>query len=328
LKNEISNSEFILKVSVCDLRFAVMILTSIRLVFKYFFQNITRNVWLSFVAVTIMVASQLSLTSMFIMNGIAVSMVNNVSEKVDISLYFPAAFSLERAEEYRREIERFPETKRVTLISPKEALGQFTAKHSDDELIISSLKELDGNPIGPIITIQANTLEDYPAIIDTLDKLSISKAAEELDYKNHETTIESLKSIMSKVRFSGLVLSVFFAFIACLTVINTVRLGIYSHRDEIAIMKLVGATNGFIRAPYLLEGIVYAILSTGVTWGILAAVAHGLSVRLNEFFGSTGFSISSFIATQGPQLILGEAILLALLNVLATSLALRKYMHV
>lgn len=305
-----------------------MLITSIRLVFKYFFQNITRNVWLSVVAITIMVASLLSLTSMFIMSGVAVSMVNNISEKVDISLYFPAELSLERADEYRREIERFPETKRVTLISSKEALDQFIANHNDDELIMSSLKELDGNPIGPIITIQANTLEDYPAIIETLDKLAISKAAQELDYKNHEKTIESLKTIMSKVRFAGLVLSIFFALISCLTVINTVRLGIYSHRDEIGVMKLVGATNGFIRAPYLLEGVAYAIMSIGIAWGILAVTAHSLSEKLASFFGSTGFSVTTFLATQGPQLILGEVILLALLNMFATSLALRRYLHV
>ncbi len=305
-----------------------MIFTSLQLVVKYFFQNVTRNVWLSVVAITIMVASLLSLTSMFIMSGVAVSTVNTISEKVDISLYFPAELSQERAEEYLREIEQFPETKHATLISSKEALDQFIANHSDDELIMSSLKELDGNPIGPIITIQANTLEDYPAIIDTLDKLSISKAAQELDYKNHEQTIESLKVIMGKVRFAGLALSVFFALISCLTVINTVRLGIYSHRDEIGIMKLVGATNGFIRAPYLLEGVAYAVVSIGIAWGILALSAHSLSEKLASFFGSTGFSVTAFLATQGPGLILGEAILLALLNMLAASLALRRYLHV
>lgn len=305
-----------------------MFFTSIRHVFGYFIKNITRNVWLSIVAVTIMVASLLSLTSMFIMSNMAIALVNDVSEKVDISLYFPADITPARIEEYKREIEHFPETKTVSVITSQEALDQFMANHNDDEYILSSLKELDGNPIGPIITIQANTLEDYPSVIESLDKLAISKAAQEVDYKNHEKTIESLKSIMGKVRYAGLFLSIFFALISCLTVMNTVRLGIYSHRDEIGVMKLVGATNGFISAPYLLEGAVYAVLSTGIAWGILASVAHGLSERLNEFFGSSGFSIATFIASQGPQLILGEVILLAILNMLAASFALRRYLHV
>lgn len=305
-----------------------MFLTTARLIIKYFFQNFFRNFWLSVVAITVMVASVLSLTSIFVMSGFAAFMVQDFSQKIDVSLYFPVTLSESQALEFKQEIEKLPETKSVELISSEQALKQFKDAHKDDEFVLSSLAELDGNPLGPILTVRAKTLEDYPALLESIGGLGISRAAQEVDYQDRIGIIDKLKILSARVQYAGIAFTIFFALIAALTVINTIRLGIYSHREEISIMKLVGATNGFIRAPYILEGIFYALLSIVISWVIILAAANGFSRQLDQFLSVGGFSVYGYLSINAPGLILSEFILLSFLNVLASAVALRKYLHV
>jgi len=305
-----------------------MFFLSLTRIIRFSLQNFYRNFWLSLVTITIIVLTLFSLTSLIVLNAAANQAILAIKDKIDISLYFATDTQEEQVQLIKQSIEKYEGVKEVNYISAQEALEKFKKAHQDDELIQDALKELDENPLGPILTIKAKDVSLYPQILNQIKKDGIDKLTEEIDYDDHKLVISKLETISQKVRSFGFIISGFFALIALLVAFNTIRIGIYTHRHEIGIMKLVGASNWFIRMPFLLEGVFYAVLGSIAFWLIFYLLISILQPVFYNFFIDINFNLMSYLSNHFLYIFGFELILIIVLNLISSFIAVGKYLRV
>ena len=179
------------------------------------------------------------------------------------------------------------EVKNVEYISSDKALEIFKAKHSDDQTIIQAINELNANPLEASLNIKANESKQYAAIADYFDTPDLKQLVDSVSYAKNQVAIDRLGAIVQNVARGGFILTIVMAIIAGLVVFNTIRLAIYSGRDEIGIMRAVGASNGLVRGPFVVEGII-----SGVAAAILSVIVSA----------PMAYSVSPYIASFVPEL--------------------------
>lgn len=305
-----------------------MFLLNVTRILKFSVQNFYRNFWLSLVTMTIIVLTLFSLTSLIILNTAANQAILSIKDKVDISVYFPPDAKEEQVQLIKENIEKYDLVKEVGFISADQALNKFKLRHENDELIQEALAELDANPLGPTLTVKANDVTLYPEILVKLRQDKIDELVQEIDYDDHKLVIQKLEDMTGKVKDAGLIVSGIFALISFLIVFNTIRIGIYTHRNEIGIMKLVGASNWFIRMPFLLEGIFYAIIGTIIFWLIFYLLLGILQPVLYKFFIDIDFNLVSYVSSNFFYIFGFELIAVIILNILSSFVAIGKYLRV
>ena len=180
------------------------------------------------------------------------------------------------------------------------------------------------------MTIKANQPLDYENVINELRKPQFTSLieGERKDYEANQSFIKNFRTFTEKIRYGAISISGLFALIVCLLLFNTMRVAIYSHREEVGIMKLVGASNNFIRAPFILNAITYCAIATVATAAItLGALFYGQSA-LNQYFGIDEVNLYGFFVQNGVTIFLAEFTVILLLSIFSTLLAIRKYLRV
>jgi len=277
---------------------------------------------------TIIVLTLFSLTTLILVNAIADYAVNSVKDTVDVSLYFDNTITEESIKSLQTELQKIIEVKDVSYITADEALIKFKETHQNDPDIQAALAELDKNPLGGTLVLTAQRIEQYPVIMEKLKELKADSLAEKIDYNDHQKLIERINSFTAKLRSFVLALSIIFIVVAILTVFNTIRMGIYIHRTEIGVMRLVGASNWFIRLPFILEGLLYAIFGCLVFWGVIALALHFTGDWINSFLSGINFDIRSYLNSNILNILGFEFIVVAVINMISAVFAMRKHLKV
>jgi cell division transport system permease protein len=301
-------------------------LTSIKKIFKFSLESISRNKGLFFTTTLIITITTSLISGAFLLRGVTDSLVSHLQEKVDISVYFNANVDEGSIIEMKDQLVEVPEIQSIEYISREEALDIFREKHKDNPLIIESLEEIGENPLVAHLNIKAAQASQYEQISSFLEKSSFNKIIDKVDYHQNKTIIERIFSISSNVEKTSLILIVVSAFLAVLIAFNTVRLGISSFKKEISIMRLVGASNWFIRGPFAVQGMLSAVLATVFSLLIFFTGCYFLSPKLEILI--TGFNLTQYFrANIGTILLiqLGTAMGLA---VIPSLVAIRKYLHI
>ncbi len=240
-----------------------MVTTFLRIL-KYGFQNFWRNGWLSTATVVVMALALLLFQGLILFDVVTTSAVASIQDKIDIAVYFKRNTAEDDILNIQRSLEQLPEVKTVEYISSERALEKFKETHKDDEIINQAISEVGENPILASLNIKAKDPNDYPMIDTYLKNDTFINHVEKVTYSKNRTAIELLNRIIDTVNKVGLAFTLFIAFTACLVAFNTIRLAIYSNREEIGIMRLVGASNIFTKGPYLVSGILYWIVGAVV----------------------------------------------------------------
>jgi cell division transport system permease protein len=222
------------------------------------------------------------------------------------------------------------EVKELNYISASEALENFKEKNKDNPTILESLEAIGENPLGATITVKAKNLEDYPTILKSLEDEKYKDIIQDKDkdFENNQQVIQTLTRITKKINQVGLILAVVFSLVAILVVFNTIRITIYTHREEIGIMKLVGASNIFVRAPFIFESIFYGILASLICLAILYSLINTISPFLDRFFEGysldvVGYFNSQFWIVAGLQLLFS-----VFLSMVSSAIAIGRYLRV
>lgn len=250
-----------------------MFSTLLRIV-KYGLVDFKRNAWLSTATVAILVLTLIVFSGLYLFNVFTHTIIASVQDKIDISVYFKTSTAEDEVLRIRATLEDLPEVKEVAYVSKDEALNRFKEKHQEDDTIATALSQLDENPLLASLNIKARNPDEYSIIAAYLDNDSISPFVENVTYSQNATVIERLNSILKTARSGGIALTVFMSLIAILITFNTIRLAIYSGRESINIMRLVGGSNFFVRGPYLVEAIVYGIVATLISTLIMAPIIY------------------------------------------------------
>ncbi|MBU1039231.1 ABC transporter permease [Patescibacteria group bacterium] len=291
-------------------------------------QNFWRNIWLSVVTVTILTLSIFSVSILGVINTLSNVALNKLEEKIDISVYLKPELKTDDIQLVKTNLESIPGVKSVAIVPAEEALKIFKEKYQNNPLIAEALLELGTNPLGSSLTVKALTEEGYTTILNELEGDTYEKYIQETRFEDYRTVIQSFAKITDRVKKGGLAVSLLFIIISLLVVFNTIRMNIYTHREELGIMRLVGATSWFIRAPLLIESLIYAFLATAVTSILFYPLLTALQPYISSFFNGYDFNIVQYFTERWfvffGSLFLGSAVL----SMLASTVAMRRYLKV
>lgn len=296
-------------------------------VFKFAAQNFSRNIWLEIITITILILTVVSVNLILMINVIGEQAIHNIEKKIDFSIYFKPDAPSEAISDLRTYIASVDGVTGVDLVNADDALANFRAKHSKDTTILNALDQLDTNPFGVSLVVKAESPSVYSRVIGRLNQPAYAKWILDKNFEDRQSIIDKITSLRDQVQAIGFGISGIFALIALLIVINTIRVAIYIHREEVGIMKLVGASNWFVRGPFLVESFMWTAASILVSFIIMFPMLKALDVKLGLFFGGPISVFDYFIAHLGS--ILGfEFLGLLAFNLIGTYVALSRYLAV
>lgn len=300
--------------------------TALSRIIKYGLQGFWRNGWLSTTTILIMVLALLVFESLIIFNILTETARQSVQDKIDISVYFKLDAPEDDILKIKNSLETLSEVKSVEYISRDKAMVIFQERHKDEELISQALNELEENPLAASLNVKANNPEEYSAIAGHLDNDSLKNSISKVTYAQNAVVIDRLTKIINVSKKAALILTIFLAFIAAVGTFNTIRLAIYSNREEIGILRLVGASNLFVRGPYMVEGVIYGLIAALLSVLILAPIVYFAAPYIEIFVSGSNlwdYFISNLAKLFGYQMIFGVA-----LGGVSSFIAIRKYLKI
>ncbi|MFH1089051.1 MAG: permease-like cell division protein FtsX [Candidatus Uhrbacteria bacterium] len=296
-------------------------------IIKFAFQHFFRNFWLSLVTVSMLTLTFLTVDVLLGLNLATDAAINNVEKRVDVSVTFKIGTEEAEVKNAASYLRSLPEVEDVGLVTPDEALIDFKTKHANNPTVLASLDEVGGNPFGYELIVRARSADNYPMILEALDHPSFRDFIEVKDFTSHETVLASLSDVTTKARWFGFTLLAIFLAIAVLIVFNTVRVTIFVHREEISIMRLVGAAGWFIRAPYLVEAFIFSLTALIIS-GLVVVPAVLIFNPLFDAYFETSSQLQNFFVGQAPWVFGLEFIGAALVCMASTAFAMRRYLKV
>jgi len=301
-------------------------LTTIFRIIKYGFLGFWRNGWLSTATLSIILLTLLVFEGLMIFNVLTKTALDSLKNKIDISVYFKTTTSEDDILKIKQSLESLSEVKAVEYISRDDALAIFKERHKNDPTISQSLEQLKENPLLASLNIKAYDPKQYAVIASYLDKTDFKIWFEKVTYAENSLMIERLSKIIDTAQKGGFLLIVFLTLIAVLVTFNTIRLAIYSSREEISIMRLVGGSNSFIRGPYVIEGIIYGLLggifSVIIALPIIYFISPYAQIFISEMNLWSYFKANLF-SMFGYQALFGVG-----LGVVSSYIAVRKYLKI
>lgn len=268
----------------------------------------------------------LSLSLVAGVNVITNQALSILQDKVNVDLFFTPGLEEQTILGYQAELETYPEVQDVVYVSQEEALNAFLLEHSGDTTIQSSIESLNANPFPASLVVKAHELDQYDSLITKIEQSEMNQHVQSKDFSDNRDIINSINGLIKKVSQIGIVISVIFVLISIIMIFNTIRIAIYAHKDELNIMKLVGATNWFIRGPFLMESVIYGIISALITTALVVGFILGVYPYAGEFFVLSDTSATELVVDWLPVIILGELALGCALSLVSTGLALRRYL--
>ena len=295
---------------------------------NFAFQNFWRNIWLSVATVTIICLSLFSVSALGVLVVLSNSALQQLGQKIDIAVYLKPDLKDAQVLTVKSNLENLQGVKSLDVVTPTQALDSFKAKHQDNPLIAESLLELGTNPLGTTFIVKAVDNGSYSSILTALQGSDYAPYIQEAQFDDYQRVIDGVSAITTKARDIGAAVSLFFLAITMLVVFNTIRINIYTHREEIGIMRLVGATRWFIRGPFWAESVLYALLATLVTAVIFFPLLQLAQPYVNTFFSGYGVDLVQYFSQHSLVFFGSQFLGASLLNILASSVAMRKYLKV
>lgn len=263
--------------------------TALRRITKAGFVGFWRNAYVSLAAIFVLMVVLFVIGATMFVDQLLTSSLKTLQSKVDINVYFVPTAAQEDIDSIRTAVEALPDVALVTYTSREEALANFRERYGNNEITMQALNELEDNPLGANLAIQARELSQYESIAQFLeDQRALAPAQgpviETINYGRNKEAIETLNNIMTAVKQASSIITIVLILAAILITFNTIRLAIYTAREEISIMRLVGASNMFIRGPFLLQGIMYGFVAGVLALLIWYPIMIWLGPRTELFF--------------------------------------------
>ena len=293
---------------------------------SYAWKNFFRNAWIGLATVFVLVLSLLSVNVVVGVGAIMDRAVKTLEDKVDVTVFFKEKTPDAVLQQAQFFMAGLPQVKNVELKTPEQALKDFKDRHQNDPKILAALAELDANPLGASMVVKAKSTDDYPFLLEALKNPQFDFAIESKSYDDHAAAITKVQEIGNSVRFFGIVLIGIFAIFSVLIVYNAIRVAIYTQREEIGIMRLVGASGAFVRMPFVLEGMFLALLALGFAALIVMGSIAFVEPRLIPVFDGADPGLRVFFLLNGWELALIEGGVLIGLVAMSSWAAVGKYL--
>lgn len=310
---------------------AITLVCNMRTIFRiirFAFESIFRNGWLALATTTMLTLTLLTVNIIVAVNVVSHAALTALNEELSVDIYFVPETSVETQSAVRGYLLSLPQVRDVKAMTSAQALEDFKTTFAGNDTIIAALEEVGGNPFTDSVRIYARDGSDLRFVLEAVKSPEFAPHIRET--VTHEALIASVEKInerADKLQYAGFAVATLFALIAMLIVFNTIRVAIYVHRDEIAVMRLVGARNSFIRGPFIVEAAVYSIAATIIVAG---AIILGLALArssLATFLSGVPIDLSAYFTMNAPMIFGLQCLGLFILSWLTTILALRRYLH-
>jgi len=273
-------------------------LTNFKRVLKFALVDFYRSKGISIAAIFILIITILVITGLYFLHGISDFVISEVQNKIDITAYFISDASEQDILNIKNKIlADSPGIKNIQYISKEEALDNFTQKHQDNSVFSNALTQVGDNPFLPSLSITTNgDAMQYQEVALILQQGEFSDLIEKVDYSQKKDIIDKIFSITSGINVFGLGFAVVLVMMVVLVVFNTIKLIIDSSKDEISTMRIVGASSWFVRAPFVIQGVIFGSISFAICFIITGLLAYFLSAPMAAVLG--GFSIFRYFISN------------------------------
>jgi len=288
--------------------------------------NFRRQTNLSFAACLILVITFSLITFLFLSHKVLNFALTEIKARADISVYFREDCPEKEISELKEKLTEFVEVEEVEYVSREEALESFIERHKEEKTLMDSLAELGFNPFLASLNIRASEANSYEKLANFLEGDDFSSFIEKVDFYKRKPVIERVFRITSFVDTAGIIISLVLVFLSVLLTFNTIRLTIANQKEEISIMRLVGASNWFVRGPFLIQGLICGILSFAISFLLVGLSFYFLSNEVGAFF--PGVEIFSFFKNNLRNIVLIQFACGLGLGIIPGLVAIRKYLEV
>jgi cell division transport system permease protein len=280
--------------------------TTAKRVGRYGLIGFVRNGFVSLAAVLIMTITLFVLAFLLISGAALRSTLDELTQKVDVTVYFTTTALEDDIASLRRTIEAQPEVANVEYISRETALAAFRERHANDQITLQALDELGDNPFGASLEVRAKDTSQYEQIASFLEdqqrNTALGASIDKINFFQNQPVIQRLSDIISTSRNLGAAIALVFGLASLLIAFNTIRLAIYTSREEIGVMNLVGASHWYVRGPFVIAGILYGVISGLIVLLLLYPITASIGPGSERFFGT--FNVFNYYSDTFPLMFL------------------------
>jgi len=315
--------------------------TNLKRIIKTGFVDFWRSGFLSLAAIIVLTLCLVSFGAIMFADVFGRAMIDQVKDKIDITVYFNQGAAQSDILALQKTVNKLSEVASTTYVSSDQALTNFQSKWQNNSLILQSLGEIGNNPFPAAMTVKAKEPSEYAGISDFLTSSVAMTASgtplvDSVNYGENQIIIDRLGRLIPDIEGAGLGLAFLLVIVAIIITFNTIRLIIYTSRDEIAVMRLVGASSTYIRGPFVVSGIMCGIISGLLTLLILAGLVFWSGAIISHFAGAqVADDLSSIISIFSAYFIsnFGEIFTIimsagVILGAISSYLAVRRYLKV
>ncbi len=292
-------------------------------------KNFIRGGAVSAATVLIMTVTLTIIGALIFLSALLTFTLDTIKDKVNVSVYFVTTASEQEILAVKGQLEKLPQVATVSYTSADEALVAFRERHAADQLTLQALDELGNNPLDASLEIRAKDPTEYESIVNFLEAsptLSAggSSIVDRINYAQNKEVIDRLALAISATREIGFAVVILFAIASILIAFATIRLAIYTAKEEIAVMRLVGASNIYVQGPFIVTGVITGVLASLIVLLALWPATWYAGLKTVAWFG--GFNVSSY---YNDNLLFISVILLGsgiALGAVASVIAIRRYL--
>lgn len=293
--------------------------------------NFWRNGFVSLSSLVVMFITLFMISSLIFTSAILKYALQEIKDKVDINVYFTTRATEADIFSLKKSIEGISEVASVTYTSREQALINFKERHKDDARTLEALTEIGDNPLTASLSIKAKEPSQYEGIAKFLGSGDSSTSInnpliEKVNYYQNRTVIDKLTKITTAANTVGFWVAILFLIISVIITFNTIRLTIFISKDEISVMRLVGASGRYVKGPFVVSGILYGIVSAILVIIIFFGLTYWIGSLSQNFF--VGLDLFDFYLRNFGQIFLivfGSGIGL---GALSSYLAVRRYLKI
>lgn len=304
--------------------------TGFKRIIRSGFIGFWRNAFVSLSAIFVMTVTLFVVGAVMLLSQLLDASLQQVQSKVDINVYMVTTADEEDILALQSSLEGLSDVQEVTYTSREEALTNFRNRHQNDELTIQALEELGENPLGASLSIRARDTSQYENIATFLEGQREQENPDDplidrVNFFQNKEAIDKLTAIIDAVERSSVIAMALLVAATILITFNTIRLAIYTSREEISVMRLVGASNMFIRGPFVLQGVMYGLISGVLTLLILYPITLWLGPATESFFELNLFNY--YVSEFGTlfAIIVGSGVVLGMIS---STLAIARHLRV
>lgn len=300
--------------------------TAFKRIVRSGFVGFYRNAYVSLASIFVMTIALFVIGTTLLVDQLLTASLQNIQSRVDINVYFTTDAPVGQIEEMQSSLQSLPEVSEITYTSREEALEQYREQNENDEVTMQAIEELDENPLGAYLSVQAEETSQYASISQFIESQDeYGDIISRVNYNDNKEAIARLTSIIDGVESATFFIMLILVIAAVLITFNTVRLAIYTTRDEIKVMRLVGASNMYIRGPFMLQGTMYGLIAGVLALLILYPMTIWLGPKTESFFEFN--LLDYFISDFGTifLVVVGVGIFMGLLS---SVLAVARYLRI